>query len=151
MMTNDRTSLLSDVLGGLVLRVVRRAPIVLLIGMAVFVASADYSVHQLGINTDTVDMFSPELPFRRNYDLYKQQFPQRVDTLVIVVDALSPDLARQSADALADQLRDESTLFKSVYEPEGDPFLTERSLCHAVQPSLPPLLEIPVVDGDDVS
>jgi hypothetical protein len=39
-----------------------------------------------------------------------------------------------------------------VNEPkDGDPFLGERPLCHAVKPSFPPLLEVPVVDGDDMA
>ena len=39
-----------------------------------------------------------------------------------------------------------------VNEPkDGDPLLGERPLCRAVEPAFSLLLEVPVVDGDDIS
>ena len=120
--------MLSDAMGSVVRRVARHPVLVLLIALFMFAGSAQYTTKHLGINTDTVDMFSPELAFRRNFEQYKQQFPQQVDTLVVVVDAPSPDLARQSADALAQKMHDEGELFHSVYQPQGDPFLASHGL-----------------------
>ena len=60
-----------------------------------------YTVNNLGINTDTAEMLSETLPFRRNYEAFKTAFPQYDDTMLIVIDGETPELAQDASTALA--------------------------------------------------
>jgi hopanoid biosynthesis associated RND transporter like protein HpnN len=113
-----------------VAHVTRAAPWVVIVVLLVTGATLRYTVHHLKINTDTEAMFSPELPFRRAYDQYRDLFPQFVDTLLVVVDSDTPELARQAASRLADRLRRETRLVKTVYEPGAGPFFTRTGLLY---------------------
>ena len=110
---------------------VRRAaaPIVL----AALLASggtAYYVASHIGINTDTEDMLSPELPFRKNMLKMDRAFPQFIDNLLIVVDASDPDRADDAAATLTGRLRERPDLFVSVYYPSGLPFFRRNGLLY---------------------
>ena len=53
------------------------------------VALLYYTANNLGINTDTAEMLSETLPFRRNYGAFKTAFPQYDDAMLIVVFGLN--------------------------------------------------------------
>ena len=89
-----------------------------------------YTVNNLGINTDTAEMLSETLPFRRNYKAFKTAFPQYDDALLIVIDAETPELAQDASAALAAQLESSSDLFLSVYLPGGDTFFQKHGLMY---------------------
>lgn len=114
-----------------------------------------YSIHHLGINTDTSSMISASLDWRRNYLSYKEKFPQFFGEIVIVIDGASPDLADSARRRLAERLREDDRLFKSVYLPGGSSFFERNGLLYldtakledladnlaAVQPFLGRLIE----------
>jgi len=108
----------------------RRAPWVVIVFLLATGGTLFYTVRHLGMNTDTEDMLSPDLPFRRTYTQYQRLFPQYLDTLVIVVDGDTPELARDASHLLADRLRHEDALFKGVYEPGGEPFFARNGLLY---------------------
>jgi hopanoid biosynthesis associated RND transporter like protein HpnN len=110
--------------------VTRGAPWVVIAALLVTGATLDYTVHHLKINTDTEAMLSPELPFRQTYDQYRHLFPQYVDTLLVVVDGETPELAREAAGRLADRMRQETSLVKAVYEPGAGPFFARNGLLY---------------------
>ncbi len=87
-----------------------------------------YTAKTLRISTETTEMLSPDLPFRRVYEDYKAAFPYFSSALVIVVDGESVDKAEDAAAALYDRLRTDSTHFKSVFYPAGDRFFRENGL-----------------------
>ena len=89
-----------------------------------------YTVNNLGINTDTAEMLSETLPFRRNYEAFKTAFPQYDDAMLIVVDAETPELAQDASTALAAQLERENDLFSLVYLPGGDDFFEKHGLMY---------------------
>jgi len=109
-------------------RTTRAAPWVVILVLLGTGGTFLYTARHLGMNTDTEAMLSPELPFRRTYDQYRHLFPQYVDTLVVVVDGDTPELARDASGRLAARLRQESEGFKSVYEPGSDPFFARNGL-----------------------
>ncbi len=81
-----------------------------------------YSVANFKINDDLTNMISDKLPFRHlEKELYKE-FPQLTDIIVVVVDADSISSAMDARRRLADRLREDKKLFKSVYEPGGGDF-----------------------------
>ncbi len=89
-----------------------------------------YTSNNLGIDTDTQHMLSPDLPFQRNYSAYQQAFPHTLDTLVVLVEAITPDRAHAAARELATQLSERKDLFKQVYIPYGGPFLDKHALLY---------------------
>jgi predicted RND superfamily exporter protein len=82
------------------------------LGAAILVTGAllYYTVSNLGINTDTADMLSETLRFRHLHTDCKRTFPQYEDTLLIVVDEDTPDLAQDSSLVLVDCLKGERVL-----------------------------------------
>jgi len=89
-----------------------------------------WTVGHLGMSTDTSDMLSAKLPFRQIYADFQQSFPQYTDTMIVLVDGDTPDLASAASDSLADRLRHSDGLFKSVYQPMGGEFFERHSLLY---------------------
>ncbi len=87
-----------------------------------------YTIANIGINTDTADMIARDLPWRQTYIEYKEDFPQFVDTLLLVVDADSPDRAEEAATRLALSIRQQNDLFKWVKQPGASPFFGRNGL-----------------------
>ncbi|MDX1519525.1 MAG: hypothetical protein R3318_05335, partial [Gammaproteobacteria bacterium] len=85
-------------------------------GMLVLaVSSLVYSINNLGMNTDTRDMLSPELRWRQLDMEYENLFPHTIDNLLIVIEAGTPDQASDAASELYKLLEQDREKFKSVY------------------------------------
>ena len=93
--------------------------VIILLCIAIAAISLNYTKNNLGMNTDTKDMLSPELPWRKLDLEYEQYFPQYPDNILIVVEAETPDQAIDAADMLYQQLLSETELFKSIYYPSA--------------------------------
>ncbi|MFQ5749523.1 MAG: MMPL family transporter, partial [Planctomycetota bacterium] len=102
-------------------------PVVLLAGVGTYF-TFQYVVHHLHISTDREKMLSDSLDFRKDFDRVQAEFPQYKDNLVLVVDAETPELARDTALAVADRLRENPELFPYVYLPRAGPFLEGHAL-----------------------
>ena len=94
------------------------------------VAILFYIAANLGINTDTADMIDENLPFRQAVKDYDRAFPHAVDTLLVVIDGATPDLAEDAATVLAERLRGDGAIFKSVYQPGGEAFFQRNGLLY---------------------
>lgn len=101
--------------------------IVLLI-IALTAIAFNYTVNNLGMNTGTKDMLSPELSWRQLDLEYERHFPQFTDNILVVVEANTPDQALDAADLFYRQLLNETTLFKSVYYPNALSIFKESAL-----------------------
>ncbi len=111
--------------------VVRRSALWVVAGSLVLGAlSVHYAASNLGINTDTGDMFAAELRWRRDYIEYKQAFPQYVDNLVLVLDGPIPDLVERASSDLAARLRREQELVQWVYRPGAGAFFERHGLLY---------------------
>ena len=104
-------------------------PVVALASLAA-VGGAVYTARNIGINTDTTDMLSEELPFRRNAAALKEAFPRFSDSLVIVIDGETPDLAEDAGALMAARLRERPDIFRDVFYPEGDAFFRANGLLY---------------------
>jgi hypothetical protein len=114
-----------------VIAAAQRAPIVVLLGALVLAALALTLVaRDLGINTSTADMISDRAHFMRVYRELKARFPERSDNLVVVVEADTPDRARDAADLLADRLASDKDRFARVHRPDGGAFLARNGLLY---------------------
>lgn len=111
-------------------RCVLRYPIVwLLLAVTVCGISLDYTRTHLGINTDTTKILSDELPFQKDRQRLERTFPQDVSTILLVVEARTPEQASAAVKQLGDRLRAEKRSIQSVYIPgEGDFFEREALL-----------------------
>ena len=82
----------------------RRAGLVVVLALIATGGAGYVTATRLGVNTDTTDMLSEDLPFRRNDAAMNAAFPQFTDVLSIVVEADTPDRADDAAAALAADL-----------------------------------------------
>ncbi|TVR84012.1 MAG: hypothetical protein EA405_02795 [Rhodospirillales bacterium] len=102
----------------------------LVVALALLLAGAAgaYFVRNFSVSTQTEDMLSPELPFRQRAQELSQQFPERANNILIVVEGRTPDLADRAAWALAANLRLKSWRFPYVLYLEGHPFFARNGL-----------------------
>ena len=108
----------------------RYASLVLLLATLATGLALGFTLSHLRINTSTTDMLSEELPFRQNSKVLDQAFPQLGDTLSVVIDAATPELAEDAAARLTVALRARPDLFRFVFYPDGDPFFRRNGLLY---------------------
>ena len=109
---------------------------VLLVAVLVAAACGVYVSRNLGMNTDTTDMLSEHLPFRVNMKHYTETFPQDIDTMLLVVEAPTPEQARAAAQRLAERLKTDATNFHDIYAPTADDFFVRNGLLYESMPEL---------------
>ncbi len=89
-----------------------------------------YSLTHFKINTDVNGMISEKLHFRRLDNDFTKAFPQLSDTIVVVIDADTPEFAVDARTRVAARLRAEKAMFKDVYEPGGGVFFEKNGLLY---------------------
>lgn len=109
---------------------------VILIAVLVTAACGLYVSRNLGMNTDTTDMLSEDLPFRVNMTHYSETFPQDIDTLLLVLDAPTPEQAYTFTARLAARLSKDHENYYSVYSPNVDDFFSRNGLLYESVPEL---------------
>lgn len=109
---------------------------VLLLALLIAIASGIYISRNLGMNTDTTDMLSEQLPFRVNLKHYNKTFPQDIETLLIVLDAPTPEQVRLATERLAKQLKKDTENFYDVHSPRVDDFSARNGLLYQSIPEL---------------
>ena len=112
-------------------RLVRRyAPVVLLAVFALAFLAVRYTVDNISMNTDTEHMLSAELSWRKLDQEYERLFPQYDNNILIVLEAATPDQARDAAMLLYERLRAQRDLFEFVYYPNALPVFRESGLLY---------------------
>ena len=106
-----------------------RIAIIVLAGLSI-VYCVDYSMTHLSMNTNTRDMLSPELEWRKLDLEIDANFPKDSNNILAVVDAPTPDEASDTAYLLYQRIQGESALFKSVYYPSGSEFFKKSALLY---------------------
>ena len=106
----------------------RSALPVLVVALLATLGAAYVTVTRIGINTDTTDMLSEELAFRRHNRALSQAFPQFTDNLTVIVEAATPDLAEDAAARLAAEIGARPRLFRDVFYAQGDAFFRRNGL-----------------------
>lgn len=85
---------------------------------------------RLGFDTDTANLLDPDVPFRQAFKRYTDQFPQYHNTLIAMIEAPVPELARSTADRLTDSLQRQEDAFPLVYQPRGGDFFRRNALLY---------------------
>jgi hopanoid biosynthesis associated RND transporter like protein HpnN len=87
-----------------------------------------YSAEHFAITTDIGKLISPNLPWRQREIAYEKAFPGRNDLILAVIEAPTPELARQAGLALEKKLTPQPDKFISVQLPGGGPFFDRNGL-----------------------
>src|SRR5258705_3009479 len=86
------------------------------------VVSATYFTRHFAIITDSKQLLSSSLPWRQQERMLHNAFPQRIDQIIAVIDASTPEAADDAADALAPGLGSGWDAIRSVSRPDGGEF-----------------------------
>jgi uncharacterized protein len=127
-MSNRLTDLCRNALVAWVGGISGAAMAVSVASLAATVLIAVYVAGNFSINTNTDDILSAELPFRKNTIALKQAFPQLTDNIVIVIDGQTADLADDAAVTIGTELRKQPKLFGNVFDPVAHPFFRRNGL-----------------------
>ena len=112
-------------------RFVRRAaPVVLVLVFALAFFAVRYTVDNISMNTDTEDMLSAQLAWRKLDQEYERLFPQYDNNILIVLEAATPDQVADAALPLFRRLQAERDLFEFVYYPNALPTFRESGLLY---------------------
>ena len=114
----------------------RFAVLVTVLSLALTTAAAVYTARNLTVSTDTANLISPDLAFRRDADELKAKFPQFHDTVSVVLDASTADGAQDAQSALTAQLRADKTHFRTVFAPDADDFFARNGLLYLDEDAL---------------
>jgi len=93
-------------------------------------ASLTYTFSNLGINTDTTDLLSADLPFRQNGIRLENAFPQDSRAILAVVRGSYPEQTRQAVRSLRKLYQAQTTDVESVYTPESSPYFERQALLY---------------------
>jgi hopanoid biosynthesis associated RND transporter like protein HpnN len=104
-------------------------PIVtLLIAVLLTVGAGTYASRNFAIQTDTGKLISPDLPWRQRELQLDAAFPHQSDTLIVVIDGATPELADSAANSLSEALANKPEQIKAVYDPAGGAFFEKNGL-----------------------
>lgn len=117
-------------------QVLRFPWILILLTISLTAASLHYTINNLGVNTNTAEMLSPDLPFQKNRQRIEAEFPQDANVIILVVDALTPEETSQAANTLAEALKSQTDNFSSVYIPTENDFFRQQALLFLDQDEL---------------
>ena len=106
----------------------RFACLVTLLGVALTAVSGYYASTHLSLDTDIDKLLDQNLPWRKREMAYDKDFPQFSNLIAIVIDGATPDQAEDAAAALAERLKTDPDLFKSVKRPDGSDFFRKNGM-----------------------
>ena len=89
-----------------------------------------YAGSNLGINSDNLRLVGEDFPARKLHLEFSELFPNLDNTLLVLVDAETSELARESTLALAERMRADSDRFTDVYLPGGGDFFELNGLMY---------------------
>jgi uncharacterized protein len=93
-----------------------------------FCAASFYAVTHFAITTDTTQLISENVQWRRLESDFNKTFPERAGLTLVVIDAPTPERADEAADKLAGRLTHETTTISSVRRPDALNFFARNGL-----------------------
>ncbi len=89
-----------------------------------------YVAENASVNTDTSEMLSSDLPFRRNSQALSEAFPQFSDNILIVIEGDTAELADDAARVLKDRMRMTPERFGDIFDLAGEQFFRRNALLY---------------------
>ena len=105
-----------------------RSALTLILYLLLTLGAVLFTYENFAIHTDTSQLISSRLPWRQRELQLDAAFPQQVDTLLVVVDGATPELADDGAKRLAAALAKEHEHIEAVHETEAGPFFEHNGL-----------------------
>ncbi|HEY2446607.1 MAG TPA: MMPL family transporter [Rhizomicrobium sp.] len=106
----------------------RNATLIVVAALLVGFFASVYSATHFAMNTDAESLISPQTNWRKRTAIFDQEFPQLNNSIAIVVDGATPELAERAAAELASALAGRGDLFHNVRRPDGGPFFAHEGL-----------------------
>jgi len=109
----------------------------ILLGLAVTSGAIYYVINNFAITTDTSQLISPELDWRKRERQFDAAFPQHTDTIDIVIDGKTPELTESAAASLASALSEKKPdPFAIVRRRDGGAFFDKNGLLYLSLPEV---------------
>src|SRR5215217_15709 len=87
-----------------------------------------YTLRHFAINSDVSKLISPDVPFRQREIAFEKYFPQRYDTILVVVEGKTPERTKEAAAELVQRLQAYEGLLKKIRVLGGEPFFEQNGL-----------------------
>lgn len=87
-----------------------------------------FTASNFALSSDTAGLISSKLAWRQREIAYDKAFPGQGDSIVVVIDGPTPELAEGAADRLAQKLAADPKLFPKVEQPDGGPYFEREGL-----------------------
>ncbi|MEE3330169.1 MAG: hypothetical protein VX246_04810, partial [Myxococcota bacterium] len=129
-MKDRMDEVIGHALRGLIQRVHARPAATASALLAVTLLLGVYTFLNLGVNSNNLDLISPELPSRVNHATFSEHFPNLENALLVVIDGKTPELAREGAEKLEAGLLARPDRFEDVYLPGGGSFFEQNGLLY---------------------
>ena len=107
---------------------IRRPWLTLGLALAIAAAALLFTLGHFAMSTDTAELISPNVAWRQQERAMDDAFPQLRDSMVIVVDGATPELAEDGAAHLAERLGSDTAHFRRISRPDGGDFLAREGL-----------------------
>ena len=104
--------------------------LILLVFITLAGASLNYTMQHLGMNTNTSDLLSQELPFLKIRAELDKAFPQDAAAIIVVVESPTPEQTAMAADFVNQKILSEHKLFESSYIPVDNPFFHQQGFLY---------------------
>src|SRR5579863_6798228 len=101
---------------------------VIVFSLLLAVVSGHYVVNHFKINTDVSQLIETDETWTALGDATDKAFPQRGQTILVVVEAGAPEFADAAANELTAALRKQPNEFAAVSQPSGGPFFERNGL-----------------------
>ena len=93
--------------------------------------------HNISINTSNTDLLSKELLFRKNEKIFKEEFPQFSNNIMVVIDAKKSDVAKDIASKMYSEIKkQEGKLFTDIFYPNELDFFKKNGLLYLSEEEL---------------
>ncbi|MBI3435203.1 MAG: MMPL family transporter [Proteobacteria bacterium] len=106
----------------------RNAWAVIAVSAVLAVVAGVYGARNFRIVSDVNQLISPNLEWRQREIAYREAFPHRGETILVVLDAPTPEAVGAAADRLVARLSDNPALFPSVQILGGGSFFARNAL-----------------------
>ncbi|MEA3028086.1 MAG: uncharacterized protein QOF91_3371 [Alphaproteobacteria bacterium] len=119
----------------------RHAWVVAAVAAVITAASGFYAATHFAITTDINKLISPDLGWRQREMAYEKAFPGSFGSILVVVDAPTPELVAEASANLTQRLSGQPKLFRSVRHLDGDPFFAKNGLLYQPEADLARMTE----------
>lgn len=102
----------------------------LLLFILLSAGSVIYTRDHLGINTNTSDLLSRDLPFIKIRAELDQAFPRDASAIIVVVESPTPEQTAEASRFVEQHLQAETDLFESAYIPVDNAFFRQQGFMY---------------------